>query len=81
MSKDLKARNERLRQDSGTGDAEDDDSAAVGRRTVLRLAGVSSLSIAGLGAQKAAASGSSAAIATVGYGVESYGANGYGGTN
>jgi|GEM_PF-1135890 hypothetical protein len=81
VTKDSQTRNERLRQDSAPGDAEDEDSAVVGRRTVLKLATASSLPIAGLGVEKAAASGSSDAIATVGYGAEGYGAYGYSGTN
>lgn len=80
MSEHTQTRNRNLPPDDPP-DADDGDATAIGRRTVLKLAGISSVSLAGIAAEDAAASGTTTAVATVGYGVEEYGASGYGGTN
>lgn len=64
--------NDCLTSDSGAGEA------AFGRRTYLKLAGISSVSLAGL-AGNAAASSDGESLDGTGYGAPAYGAAGYGG--
>lgn len=81
VSEQQQTDNESLLTGSATDGVADVGSKVVGRRAVLKLAGISSLPLAGVGVENAAASGSTSAIATVGYGMDDFGANGYGGTN